>query len=631
MSNKVAILAGGMGTRLKSRTGNIPKPMALLNGKPVLEYQILLCKKYYLIEIALLVHYEHECISSYFGDGSKWGVSITYIIEENPRGTAGALYDSLKYMDDEFFVFYGDTFLDVDLSMFINFHNKNKSKASILVHPNDHPNDSDLVEINSMNQVVKMHSYPHDEGKYLSNLVNAALYIFEKKFISKFIPFEGKYDLAKNTFPTILEENQIIYAFRTQEYIKDMGTPDRLDKVELDILKGLPEKLSLRQSRSTIFLDRDGTINVEVNHLKKLEDFVLLNDVAESIRKINQNGLLTVCITNQPVVARGELTLEDLSNIHKKMDYELGLKGAYLDMLYYCPHHPESGFAGEIKDFKIDCDCRKPKTGLIDRAVNELNIDRTTSWFIGDTTSDIKAGKSSGLKTILLRTGHAGYDAKYDVEPDFIFPNLSNAVDFILSGYSKLMNNLFPISKSLSESRLVLVGGPARSGKSTISQVICQLLKLSGRNVHVISLDGWLFPLKNRVEGEGVLKRYNLPAILDLFIPILESTERHQITIPIYDRLLREPIKNKSISIGPNDIIILEGVIALMDDSLCSKANQCIFMDVENSERDNRLLLDYTWRKSDLNILQNTLESRKNEELLEVYKSSKNSTYKITT
>lgn len=631
MSSKVAILAGGMGSRLKSRTGNIPKPMALLLGKPVLEHQIILCKKFNLLNISLLVHYEHEVISSYFGDGRKWGVSLNYIVEKNARGTAGALCDSLNYMADEFIVFYGDTFVDVDLDLFIKYHHKKKSKATILVHPNDHPQDSDLVEVNSKNEVVKIHSYPHHEGEYFNNLVNAALYIFDKKFIGEFIPFEGKFDLAKNTFPTILEKNHLIYSYRTQEYIKDMGTPGRLDKVESDIINGLPEKLSYRKLRTAIFLDRDGTINKEVNHLKKTEEFELLNDVSDAIRKINQCGNLTVCITNQPVIARGDLTEEGLNEIHKKMDSELGLKGAYIDKVYYCPHHPESGFDGEVKELKIECNCRKPNTGLIDKAVSELYIDRSTSWFIGDTTSDIKAGKLSGLKTILVRTGHAGYDSKYDIEPDFIFPNLSNAVDFILSGYNRLVNNLFPILKSLSESRLILIGGPARSGKSTVSQIINHLLQFSGKNVHVISLDGWLYPLKDRVEGEGVLKRYNLPEIKSLFIPIIKSKERHQISIPIYDRLNRKSNKSKCISIGANDIIVLEGVVALMDDDLCKISNQCIFMDVEKTERNNRLYLDYSWRNTNFEILQKTLESRANEELQEVYKSSKNANFKITT
>ena len=211
MYSSVAILAGGIGTRLKSRTGEMPKVMALLMGKPVLEYQIILCKKHNLLNIALLVHYEYEVIRSYFEDGSKWGVNISYVVEENPRGTAGALFDSLYQLNDMFLVLYGDTYLDIDLSLFISFHNSKGSKASILVHPNDHPQDSDLVEVNSNNEVIKIHPYPHNKDRYYRNLVNGALYIFDKSFVNDFLPKEGKFDLAKNTFPLILKNNNKIF------------------------------------------------------------------------------------------------------------------------------------------------------------------------------------------------------------------------------------------------------------------------------------------------------------------------------------------------------------------------------------------------------------------------------------
>ena len=124
---KVVIIAGGFGTRLKSRTGNVPKPMALILGKPVLEHQILLCKKFGFTEIAILVHYGSEVIKDYFNDGSNWGVNISYVEEKDPRGTAGALLDALSHLNDVCLVLYGDTYLDVDLGKLYSFHIDNKS------------------------------------------------------------------------------------------------------------------------------------------------------------------------------------------------------------------------------------------------------------------------------------------------------------------------------------------------------------------------------------------------------------------------------------------------------------------------------------------------------------------------
>lgn len=433
----IAILAGGKGTRLKSRTGNIPKPMALLLGKPVLQHQIELCKKQGFFNIALLVHYEHEVIRNYFEDGSNFGVNITYIAEEHPRGTAGALSDALDILSDDFLVLYGDTYFEVDLNLFFDYHNRSKSEISLMLHPNDHPIDSDLVEIDENYKVTAIHPYPRTHNTYLPNLVNAALYVVNKDVFKGIIPTCGKFDLAKNAFPILINNGANIFGYVSQEYIKDMGTPERIDKVERDIKNGLPEKLSTNVYRSAIFLDRDGTINEEVNHLSKPEQLRLIKGSGEAIRKINRKGLLTVVITNQPVIARGDLTFDGLNKIKNKLDYELGLEGAYLDKTFICPHHPDKGFAGEIRELKIVCNCRKPKTGLIDQAVRELKIDRNQSWFIGDTTSDILAGKKSGLKTILVGTGYAGNDKKYNVEPDFFFPDLNKAVDFIFNDYHK--------------------------------------------------------------------------------------------------------------------------------------------------------------------------------------------------
>ncbi len=427
----VAILAGGMGSRLKSRTGNLPKPMALLAGKPILEHQIELCKKYGFTNIALLVHYEHELISKYFKDGSNWGVVISYIIEKEPRGTAGALFDSLDFLTDYFLVLYGDTFLDVNLDSIIDFHNDKKSDITLMVHPNDHPNDSDLVEIDDNFRVLAIHPYPHPENTYLPNLVNAALYVIKKNILKNVVPKKGKFDLAKNTFPSLINIGSNIFGYISQEYIKDIGTPERLDKVERDIGYGIPEKLSSRNLRTAIFLDRDGTINKEVNHLSRPDQLKLISGAGQAIRKINRSGLLTIVVTNQPVIARGDITWEGLKKIHAKLDYDLGQNNAYIDKTYICPHHPDKGFSGEIIEYKVKCNCRKPETGLIDRAVQELQIDRKKSWFIGDSTSDILAGKNAGLNTILVKTGHGGKDSKYSVKPDFILPSLLEAVDWI--------------------------------------------------------------------------------------------------------------------------------------------------------------------------------------------------------
>lgn len=433
---QAVILAGGKGTRLKKVSGDLPKPMIPILGKPVLEYIIEQCVKYKIVNIKLLVSYKKDIIEDYFGNGALHGAKIEYIYENAPRGTAGALMDALDELDEKFIVMYGDTFFDIDLESFSKFHNNNDGDASIFLHPNDHPHDSDLVELGSFNRVLKIHSYPHDD-QWRQNLVNAAVYIFNRNSLLNMNFFSKKPDIAKDLFPQMLRSKKKLYGYISTEYIKDMGTPDRLSKVEIDINSGKVKSLKKQLPKVAIFLDRDGTINQEVNHLSNIKEFELIEGVGEAIKKINTAGILAVVTTNQPVLARGELKELELKVIHNKMDTLLGRQGAYIDRIYYCPHHPDKGFKGEVKSLKFDCDCRKPEAGLFIHAKNDLNINLEESWVVGDRTSDIMAAHNTGMRSVLVKTGYAGQDGKYDVKPDFIANDLKDAVEKILKVLKK--------------------------------------------------------------------------------------------------------------------------------------------------------------------------------------------------
>lgn len=429
---KLVIIAGGKGTRLGLT--DIPKPMVQLNGKPLLEHQILLAKRYGITDIFILSGHLSNVIIDYFGNGEKWNINIVHVVEDKALGTAGALKQLEDILDDRFMVFYGDTIMDIDLKSFIEYDaDKLNSIGSIMVHPNDHPYDSDLLEIDNSNKVVAFHSKPHQENIYFTNLVNAALYIFSPEILC-YIKKDQMSDFGKDIFPEIIKfEN--LYAYKTTEYLKDMGTPERLKKVEYDIISGKVARLNKYFKQKAIFLDRDGVINKEVDNLFKIDDFELIEGVSNALMQINKSEFLSIVITNQPVIAKGFITEKDLKSIHKKMDTLLGEDRAYVDDLYYCPHHPESGFKNEIKKLKIDCECRKPKSGMLKKASENYNIDLTKSWMIGDRYTDICAGKNAGCKTILLQTGHHGNDKSnyLDLEADYICDSLGEAVELIFA------------------------------------------------------------------------------------------------------------------------------------------------------------------------------------------------------
>lgn len=427
---KLAIIAGGKGTRLGLK--DAPKPMVRIGGKPLLEHVINNAKRYGIKDIYILSGYLYDVIEEYFGNGGALGVNITHIVEGSPLGTAGAVKQLEDKINERFMIFYGDVMLNVDLNSFMEFDKLSTSAATIIAHPNDHPYDSDLVEINDENIVTAFHSKPHKENAYYSNLVNAAVYILGPE-IFKYIPHDKPSDFGKDIFPLLLKSGETIRAYKTSEYIKDVGTIDRLKKVRSDFKGGKTERFSKRNKRSAIFIDRDGTLVKDIELLCNPEDLELFPHTASAIRKINNSDFLSFLITNQPVVARNLCDISVVTRIHSKLETLLGREGAYLNDIYFCPHHPDKGYPEENPDYKIECECRKPKTGMINRALSDYNIDIEASWLIGDMTVDVQTGINANMKTILVRTGKGGQDKKFEASPDLVFDNIADAVDFILS------------------------------------------------------------------------------------------------------------------------------------------------------------------------------------------------------
>ena len=425
---KLAILAGGKGTRLGEV--DIPKPMVLIGDKPLLQHQIELANRYNIKEIYLLTGYLSDIITSYFGNGKKFGVKIHHIIEEKPLGTAGAIKQLSQLMDDAFLLFNGDNMMDFNIEKFINHFYAKEPFASIIVHPNDHPRDCDIIELNDDGTVEKIYTRPHPHEFIYSNLVNAGVFIFNPS-IFKYIP-SGKADIEERIFPNLIKSGKSISAYKTSEYIFDVGTKPRLEQAINDYNHGRIETQNLTNPQRAIFIDRDGVINKEINHLNKICDFELLPRVIDALKIINNSKYLSIVITNQAAVAKGILTVEELIQIHKKMETLLGNKNVFVNDIYYCPHHPDTNLTNGIKKFIINCNCRKPKTGMIEKAVKKYNIDLENSFIIGDKTVDIQMGKNAGLKTILVRTGYGGSDNLHDCAADQIFDDLYESVEFII-------------------------------------------------------------------------------------------------------------------------------------------------------------------------------------------------------
>jgi D-glycero-D-manno-heptose 1,7-bisphosphate phosphatase len=182
-----------------------------------------------------------------------------------------------------------------------------------------------------------------------------------------------------------------------------------------------------------VFLDRDGTINEQMGYINHISRFVLLPGVGRAIRRLNEQNIPVVVVTNQSGLARGYFPATLLAEVHQQMEEQLAAEGAHVDGLYICPHHPEA----KEEKYRKACDCRKPKIGLLKKAAADLQLDLKQSFMVGDRWSDLKCGAAAGATSILVLTGYGRGDQQYigpqqEIQPAMVAEDLEQAVDWIL-------------------------------------------------------------------------------------------------------------------------------------------------------------------------------------------------------
>ncbi|KIG18517.1 D-glycero-D-manno-heptose 1,7-bisphosphate phosphatase [Enhygromyxa salina] len=395
------IVAGGLATRMASATAAVPKVLLAIAGKSVLEHQLQQFRAAGITRVIVLAGHLAGAIELAAARASDRSFHVEVRTEAQAMGSGGCLRQ-LHDLNGPAVVVFGDVMFDVDLGALLETHTRQRATITAVVHPNTHPHDSDLVDVDADHRVTALHPKPHPPGSRLRNLVTAGLFVIEPAFIEQ-IPSvleAPKLDLVQDLITAALARGQRVQAWQTSAYLHDMGTPQRYAQAQAAWAQGIPARR--RRPRATVFVDRDGTLNRHVGYLRRPEQLELLPGVAQAIARLNQLDVQVVVVTNQPVLARGELDEAGLAQIHAELETQLGRAGAYVDRIYHCPHHPDAGFEGERPELKCACACRKPRTGMIDAATSDLHVDRAASVLIGDTERDLDAALNAGLRPVLV-------------------------------------------------------------------------------------------------------------------------------------------------------------------------------------------------------------------------------------
>ncbi len=396
---------GGRGTRLSNITGEIPKPLWKINGINTIERAIKNLKMQGISNYIWITNHKAKMFENEAKRlNKKYNIDIKIHEEEFPKGEAGALLDIFEILDDKFIFINGDIIFDIDFSRLNNFHIKNDADITFITHLTSHPDDSDCIIESPSNSLHKFKFKNENINTKYFFLGNAGIALLTKNIVkilkNKYSKTKNMLNLFKHFIVESHKDGFKVFSYNTSEYLKDMGTPQRLIQVEQDISNRIVSKMSYLNRQKVLFLDRDNTLiqckkNKYIVSNKEVEIF---DKRLENIKKISNKYEFILLITNQPQIAMGKVSWQDVININGEIIKECQKRGLNIAGFYICPHHPHSGFKNEITALKYNCFCRKPSPGLFFEASFQRNIDLENSIMIGDSWRDSMAAKSAGIQ-----------------------------------------------------------------------------------------------------------------------------------------------------------------------------------------------------------------------------------------
>jgi mannose-1-phosphate guanylyltransferase/phosphomannomutase len=547
--------------------GRIPKALLPVGGVPIIFRQMRLLRREGVTRVTVLAgHLGDQLQPALEPEAGGLGLELRIVVEPAPLGTAGCL-TTFDPGSEETLIVYGDMLFDIALAPLREFHHRKEALLTVVVHPNDHPRTSDLiVEDEGLVKAVLPYGQPREQDH--RNLVPAGLYLASPAFFTR-LERGAKVDMIDDVLPALLASGARLAAYNTPEYLRDIGSPARHALAERDLADGRVEALNNFRRRPAVFFDCDGVLNRELGDpgVVSPDDVRLMPGASAAVRRVREAGRLAIAVTNRPQVAKGFVSFEDLRQILGRLEALLAAEGGVLDRIYFCPHHPEAGFAGEIPELKIRCECRKPGTLLFRRAFAELPIDQGRSVLIGDSLRDIGAARAFGIWAYGVRTGYGCRDRERcrretDITPvpDLMFECVFEAVDFDLE-YRDLAASVVGSLRQLMDGAPVLVGvcGRSRAGKSAVAHAIIRTLTEDGVTCLHVRLDDWIVPAAEREPTCSAEVRHRVAAIPDVVQALRAG---RTVSAPGYDAATRGVGEPATYNPAGQAVIVLEGSFA---------------------------------------------------------------------
>ena len=395
---------GGKGTRLKSITSEVPKPLYPINGKSTLYRCCEQLKSNGIEDIYITINYNSDsCTTEIRKIEKELSISIQIFKEEEELGECGALWKIKNRVNKKIIFINGDLIYSIAINKLFEFHTRLGSEFTLVTHVSSHPSDSDLVSASNGSQIdsIYLKSDPSHQAVN-AYLGNAGIAVFDKVLLYRIDSPKGKepsslfHHLVYNAFKL----NIRIFSYNTTEYIKDMGTPDRFIEIENLLKKNLIEINNYNRRQKVLFLDRDNTIIEceDKNYIINSKNLKFLDANIHKIINLSKGYNFVCLVTNQPQIAMGLISIKYLEEIHSKIvKYCLNL-GLKIDVISFCPHHPHQGYESEINVLKNDCFCRKPQPGMLIKQSYDRNIDLEKSLLIGDSECDRLAAENANCQ-----------------------------------------------------------------------------------------------------------------------------------------------------------------------------------------------------------------------------------------